>query len=93
MIADVRETLGGLKFTALDGAEPVLLNPEPLKYAGVEYLTRLPDLTAYAVHFDTYIRFEEKDRRQSGPLVREVVIDVENTYPKTEANLPGVVGR
>jgi phage gp37-like protein len=90
MIADARAALGGLKFEREHEGSMLLLNPEPLKLSGVEYIARLPNLTAYAVHFDTYVQFSETDRRQPGRLVSELIFTVENTYPKGDANLPGV---
>lgn len=90
MIADARRVLGGLRFEAPFEDRQILLNPEPLKLSGVEYLTRITSLTAYAVHFDTYIRFSETDRRQQGELVSELIFTVENNYQKGDSNLPGV---
>lgn len=91
-IADCRDTLSGLQVKVVQGAETILINPEPFKPAGVEYIARLPELTAYAVLFDTYFRYTTPDRTTSGPLVQELVIDIENTYPKTyTGQLPGVV--
>jgi hypothetical protein len=91
MISDVRTILGGLRLWAQEGEEKFLLNHEPFRYADVEYVAKLPELTAYAVHFETYFRFSEPDRSEQGPLVSELVFDVENTYQKGETNLPGVV--
>lgn len=95
MIADAREALSGLQVKAAsaegEGA-PILLNPEPLKPAGVEYIARMPGLTAYMVLFTTYFRYQTPDRSATGPLVRELVFEVKNTE-KGEANLPGVVVR
>lgn len=92
MISDAWETLGGLQFVALDGQEQVVLNPEPLRPAGVDYIARLPNLTAYAVHFDTWFKHATPDRSVTGPLVQELIFDVENQYQKGEPpNLPGVI--
>jgi hypothetical protein len=92
MIADVWERIAGLQFKIMDGDETVLLNPEPMKPSGIEYLARLPQLTAYSVHFDTYFRYETPDRSKADPmLVRELVFEVDNTFEKGDANLPGVV--
>lgn len=93
MIADSQRLLGGVKLKGVIAGtgNRVPLNTEPFRYAGVEYIARLPELTAYAVHFDTYFRFSEPDRSQPGQLVRELVITVENTFEKGENNLPGVV--
>ncbi|HEX8090891.1 MAG TPA: phage protein Gp37 [Blastocatellia bacterium] len=92
MIADVRRLLGGVKLKGRVAGtdEMVTLNPEPFRYGGVEYIAQLPELTAYAVHFDTYFRHGEPDRSQPGQPVRELVITIENTFEKGESNLPGV---
>jgi hypothetical protein len=91
MIQDARWLLGGVRFFATIESQQVYLNAEPLRYGDVEYLARLPELTAYAVHFDTWFRFSEQDRTTPGTLVEELIVEVENTYPKGETNLPGVV--
>jgi hypothetical protein len=92
----VRALIGGVQFRATIDNESKILNSEPLRFAGVDHIARLKDLTAYAVHFGTWFRYGETDRRQTGlPLVQEVVIEidnrVDNTFPKTGANRPGVV--
>jgi phage gp37-like protein len=48
MITDVRSLLGGVKFKGrvVETDEMVTLNTEPFRYAGVEYIARLPELTA-----------------------------------------------
>ncbi len=91
MIADAKSALDCLQFKVVDGDETVLLNPEPLKPAGVDYIARLPQLTAYAIHYDTYFKYLTPDRTTTGPLVQELIFEVENTYPKDGSNLPGVV--
>jgi phage gp37-like protein len=63
MMADARRLLSGLKFSKTEGEDSVLLNELPLTPSGVEYLARLPELTAYAQHFDTNFRWETPDRR------------------------------
>lgn len=93
MIADARYALGGLQFVTTVGDEKIALNGEPLRYADVEYVARLAELTAYAVNFTTWVRFSEKDRRVTGSLVQELVFTVENTDKTGGANLPGVVKR
>jgi hypothetical protein len=91
MISDVRETLGGLVIKAQDGEETILITREPLKCAGVENIVRLPEITAYVVYFETYLKFIEADRSAQGPLVQELVFTVDNTFQKGDSNLPGVV--
>jgi hypothetical protein len=91
MIADVRSVLGGKVFSVTDDGDTIYLNQDPLQYSGVEYLARLPDLTAYACHFDTWLRFSEPDRTQPGQLVQELTLSINPLNPETnETNLPGV---
>jgi phage gp37-like protein len=90
MIGDVKSVLGGLKFSVTIGEESKILNGEGLRYANVDFIARVPEMTAYAVHFDTWFRYGEVDRTVEGPLVQELIFDVENTFPKGESNLPGV---
>lgn len=91
MIADVKRALDCIQLKALDGSETVLLTLDPLKPAGVSYIYRLPNLTAYGVHFETYFKYITPDRTVQGPLVQELIFEVENTFEKGESNLPGVV--
>ena len=97
MIADTKLALDCVQFTATfapEGQAPqqVLLNPEPLKPVGVQYLARLPQLTAYILHYQTYFKYFSPERSTPLPLVSELVFGVENTYPKIPAEqLPGVV--
>lgn len=86
MIADARDLLAGRRFRRALGSEQVLLTCEPLRPAGVEYLARLPQLTAYAQHFDTYFKWTEPDRRPAGRLVDELIFDVS---PLNEESGPG----
>jgi uncharacterized protein DUF1834 len=90
MISDARTTVGGVQFAGTYGDETWILNSEPMRFAGNQYLARLPELTAYAVHFDTWFRYSEPDRTEPGQLVEEVVFEVENTFEKGDSNLPGV---
>jgi len=73
MISDVRDILAGLKFRK----EGELLTYDPLKPGGVEYIARLPGLTAYASHFETYWRWTEPDRREPGIPVSDLIFEVE----------------
>jgi phage gp37-like protein len=69
MLADARRLLSGLRFTKMEGGVKVLLNSLPMTPAGVDYIARLPDLTAYAQHFDTTFSYETQDRRVVRPGV------------------------
>lgn len=53
MVGEVRQLLGGVQFEVEIDGEAVLLNHSPFIPATVETITRIPDLTAYAVHFAT----------------------------------------
>jgi len=103
MIDDVREALAGVSFAKrgeqivvrVPNRQPlegdVLLNLDPLKIAGVEYLARLPGLTAYAQHFDTYFKWIEPDRRAAGIPVEELIFDVQTLNgPSQPGETPGV---
>lgn len=101
MVGEARQLLGGVQFeTIIKGAggvpdEDVLLNHSPLIPAAVETIVRLPDMTAYAVHFETMFHEWLPDRRVAVSLVEEVLLDVraeiENQIPPIGSNLPGVV--
>lgn len=104
MIDDVREALAGVSFARrgeqivrrVPNQKPqvgdVLLNLDPLKISGVEWLARLPGLTAYAQHFETYFQWVEPDRRVAGTAVEELVFDVTSLNNETSpGGLPGVI--
>ena len=79
MIDDVRERLIDAEFEKIDpvSGDSVTLNT-PLEPAGIEHIDRLPNITAYACHFNTSYRFLSPDRR--GQTIR---IDAIN--PRLEA--------
>lgn len=93
MLAQVRQILGGIQFEIeVEGeVENVMLNHAPLIPAGVECISRLKDLTAYAVHFETMFHEWLPDRRIVPANVEEINLNVfvENTN-LPEFNLPGV---
>lgn len=92
MLADVREAVAGYQFRRENAAhDMVLLNFEPLKPAGVEYVARLPGLTAYVQHFDTYFKWTEPDRRAVGTVVQNLFFDVVPLNLESgPGSLPGV---
>lgn len=92
MLADARKHLAGRQLRKLNGADQVLLTLEPLRISGVEYLARLPGLTAYVQHFDTYFKWTEPDRRVAGQPVDSLIFDVTPlNAPGAPGELPGVV--
>jgi len=96
MVADVHATLDCIQFKKTDPATslPVLLTLDPLQPAGLEYLARLPDLTAYAVHYDTYFKYVVEPPAP-GPLVQELIFEVDGQeqFGTTVPGEPGVIKR
>jgi phage gp37-like protein len=92
MLSDVRELLAGRRFRKADGEEQIMLTLDPLTLAGVRSIDRMPQLTAYAQHFNTYFKYVEPDRRLPGTPVQSLIVDVEplGEAPKAAMNLPGV---
>ena len=99
MIAEVRQLLGGVQFEIAideeDEAEP--LNHAPLALAGVETIGRLPDLTAYAAHFETMFHEWTPDRRvviagRADEILLGIEPSVENENLPSAENLPGIRG-
>lgn len=96
MISKVREVLGGLNLKAVDPDtdEIVLLTHDPLVPTGVEYIARMPNITAYAAIFDTYFRYATPDRTPAGTEVDELILGVESLNdprPVANDNTPGVI--
>ena len=93
MIEDADAALSRMQFVVvLEGDERVLLNEEPLNPAGVEHIAQLPEMTAYARHYDTYFLYGTPDRREPGAQVKEIAIAI---FPggagaSRPATLPGV---
>jgi len=88
MISDDREALAGRQLRK----EGILLTFEPLRLAGVEFIARLPELTAYVQHFDTYFEWTEPDRRSETTPVEELIFEVGSTGGLREpGKLPGVI--
>lgn len=92
MLADARRLLSGLKFQKQDGEETVLLNTLPLTPAGVSYIARIPELTAYAQHFDTTFSYRTPDRHVvvPGESVEVGVAPAEGSRPRSH-QVPGVI--
>lgn len=92
MLSKVREVLTDLQIEAVCNGEKELLTYAPLVPAGNEFIARLPQITAYAVPFDTYFRWQSKDRREAGTAVEEFILEVEslNTSSGQDKNKPGV---
>jgi len=95
MIADVRGALDGIQFWQKPvNADAILLNPMPFKPMAVDYLAKLPDLSAYAIHYESYFKYETADRRVAGLPISEVDFTVQNTDAVSDGfNLPGVTVR
>jgi hypothetical protein len=109
MIDDVRDALAGVSFAkrVVDDVEQivrrvpnrkpldgdVLLNLDPLRISGVEFIAQMEGLTAYAQHFDTYFKWTEPDRRAAGTPVEELIFDVTPQGDGSDKSgaLPGVL--
>ena len=91
MIAETRRLLGGVQFEIEVENEKFFLNHSPMMPSAVECIVKMPDVTAYAVHFDTMFHEWLPDRRQVAANVEEIQLDVfveNNNLPVF--NLPGV---
>ncbi|HKO43335.1 MAG TPA: hypothetical protein VJU84_08595 [Pyrinomonadaceae bacterium] len=89
MIEDGKNLFGGRQFRRNDPDNddaPTLLTLDPLTEAGIDFVARLPGLTAYMQHFDTRFKWTEPDRRVAGIGVDELIFDV---TPLGEASEPG----
>jgi len=92
MIGDARELLAGRRFRRALEDEQILLTLEPLRPAGVEYLARIPLMTAYAQHFDTYFKWTEPDRRSAPRFVDNLIFEVSPLNSEVgPGELPGVL--
>jgi len=97
MLADVRDAISGLKFQATDQeSNVVLLNSDPMVPVGVEFIARLPQMTAYAQHFLTAFQYSSRDRTTAPGALNEVVFNLEGqrgtwSQPmETEPTTPGI---
>jgi phage gp37-like protein len=105
MIDKAREILSGLRLKkvvdtsdlevfgdTLFLGEEVLLTADPLTPVANEFIARIPNLTAYAVIFETCFKWSSPDRSSAGTNVSEFVLDVDSLNDPAEPsdNLPGV---
>lgn len=93
MLSKVREVLSGLRLSLIDDDEKVTLTHSPFKPSGVQYIARIPSITAYASVFDTNFRYSTIDRQEAGINVSELVLGVEsrNAPNNTTPTNPGVI--
>ncbi|MBA3242470.1 MAG: DUF1834 family protein [Acidobacteria bacterium] len=91
MVEDAQTALSRMQFVVVVGEEKFLLNQEPLNPAGVEYIAHLPEMTAYAVQFDTYFFWVTPDRREPASSVQEIEIELFPSTGGTNSDRPGVV--
>ncbi|MCP9494286.1 MAG: DUF1834 family protein [Pyrinomonadaceae bacterium MAG19_C2-C3] len=92
MIDDARRLLLGKRFVAqTNDGEDVLLNLDAFKPAGVEMIARLPDMTAYAVHFDTSFKFDVMPEMEVISIEKiNVDLDLAEKSSSARAERPGV---
>ncbi len=93
MISKARKELGGVRFVPEIEGEKITLNT-PLELADVDYVGKLPNITAYAAHFETSFKFSTEDRSVATRQVDRLTIAVEkNESAILPANTPGVSKR
>jgi hypothetical protein len=97
MMGDVKAGIDDLQLYAMDPVHPdtapaVLLNTQPFKPVAVDYMAKLKDITAYAVHWMTAFKYVTPDRRPTRPLASDLVFDVHREDPTfgPGGNTPGV---
>ncbi len=92
MLAKAREILSDLQLKISDGDTEELLTYQPLVPSATEFIARIPEVTAYAQIFDTYFKWETRDRSVAGIPVSSFTLDVDSlNEPEIPANnLPGV---
>lgn len=92
MIAAVRRELTDRRLKTIVDDDEVLLTTEPLTPVANEYVMRMPNITAYAVVFQTAFNWESEDRIEEGIPVTDVLVGTESLNEETETtgNLPGV---
>jgi len=99
LIGATVDLLGGVIFAKLinegeENEESITLNAQPFIVDAIECITRLPDLTAYAVHFNTSFHHWLPDRRTvAAGNADEIEVNIDPTNPPAspiENNLPGV---
>lgn len=92
MMAKVRELLTGRRISKVVDGVTHLLTSEPLIPVSNEFVAKLPNITAYAVIFETSFNWSSPDRTAEGIPVTDFVLDVEslNSPRQNEGLLPGV---
>lgn len=91
MLAKVREVLTGLQLKTSVADEEVLLTYQPLVPVANEFIARLPNITAYAVPFQTYFKWSSADRSVAATEINELVLGVnKNNTTVLPDESPGV---
>jgi phage gp37-like protein len=91
MMAKVRSLLSGLWLETVVENETVPLTHDPLLPVANDFMARLPNMTAYAVIFDTSFNYQTLDRRGEGTPVSNLDIDLSNQDSRVLPNdAPGV---
>ena len=86
MMSKVRMLLSGLWLDAIVENESAALTHEPLMPVANEFIARLPNLTAYAVIFDTSFNYETLDRRGAATEINALALGVDK---QNSGELPG----
>ncbi|HEY6329116.1 MAG TPA: hypothetical protein VI756_07255, partial [Blastocatellia bacterium] len=91
MLGEVKSVIDDAQFFVQGADRPEPLNIQPFRPVAVDYMAKLKDITAYAVHWDTVFKYVGIDRSPKLPLVRELVLDVASTGSLQGAS-PGAPG-
>jgi hypothetical protein len=97
MMGEVKAAIDDLQFYVSDpnaNGGMVRLNTQPFRPVAVDYMAKLPDITAYAVHWETAFKYRTPDRTPQYPLVKDLIVEVTNTesFDNTHPGAPGLSG-
>lgn len=95
MIQDAQEALMGRKFIVVENDMKIPLNLSPLgpsQPPNPEYVVRMDELTVYAVHFDTFFKYQSTDWQGVTTEVETMTFDLDPLNPESAATgeKPGV---
>lgn len=77
MISQVRDALTGLRLSKMVEGEKKLLTTEVLRPLSNEFISNMPNITAYAIPFTTSFKWSSPDRSGTGTQVTEYIVGVD----------------
>lgn len=94
MISRVWDTLAGLRLNVTIEDVKHLLTIEPLTPTAIEYVAKMPNMTAYAVIFETAFRWSSPNRAPETTDVTEMILGIDSRnqeiVPEPSVGTPGV---